>query len=100
MDYFRALATEKCPKAAAAGRIRGTGAFLLLSCEENGSRHVIQFNSPDDRARLASKWAGGEYPGQDSHCPATNCMGDHPTLDLKLETQPSSPTPSHSQQTV
>ena len=79
VDYLR-LARERCPKAAARGKIRGHGPFALLSCNDGASRHVRLFESANDRARTLSKWESGP----NARCGVYPCTGDHVLLTLEI----------------
>jgi hypothetical protein len=70
---------QRCPRAAAAGRISGLGRYALLTCEDPdaGCRKVVLFESPMQRNRAIARW---EQPS--STCGVNNCKSDHVTLDF------------------
>ena len=85
MEAYLQIARERCPKAAARGRIHGQGPFALLSCNDGASRHVRLFESATDRARVLKKWNGADYPGApDGRCLVNHCIGDHVLIDLEI----------------
>jgi hypothetical protein len=84
MTAYLQIARERCPKAAARGRIAGNGPYALLSCNDGASRWVRLFESVTDRARLLKKWNGADYPGApQGRCLVGNCVGDHVLLTLE-----------------
>lgn len=78
MPDYEKLARERCPVAAAAGRIFGTpGPLLLLSCRDTVSRRVVMFDSPSKLYRRQQKWL-------DEGCGHPCCSSDHRTIDLEI----------------
>jgi hypothetical protein len=80
MTTYLQIARERCPKAAARGRIHGQGSFALLSCNDGASRHVRLFESASDRARTLSKWESGP----NARCGVYPCNSDHVLIDLEI----------------
>jgi hypothetical protein len=80
MTAYLQIARERCPKAAARGRIAGNGPHALLSCNDGAPRHVRLFESANDRARTLAKWESGPS----ARCGVYPCNSDHVLIDLEI----------------